>query len=296
MLHIVLPAHNRQPVTESFVRALSAQTVGDYRLLLIDDGCTDGTVAEVQLLLPAERLVVIHGDGQLWWAGALQRAWELLSASPTGDADAVLIINDDVGIEPDFLAAGLAVLSERPEACIQAMGIDKSSGKRDHGAVADRVRLRFRAAAEGELPNCLSTRGLLMSLRTFAASGGFRPDRLPHYLSDYEFTLRLARRGVPLVVDPRFRLVADPGSSGDDDFDGRSLREFIARSLSNRAKYNPRHWAALAWMVCPWWIAPLRVARIWAAFVRRGLRVALASGASRSGPRPGPPPATLDRS
>ena len=125
-------------------------------------------------------------------------------------------------------------------------------------------------------------------------SGGFRPDRLPHYLSDYEFTLRLARHGVPLVVDPRFQLVADHGSSGEADFDGRNLREFIARSLSNRAKYNPRHWAALAWMVCPWWIAPLRVARIWAAFVRRGLRVALSPAAALADPRPGRPPATLD--
>jgi GT2 family glycosyltransferase len=296
MLHIVLPVHDRRPVTEAFVRGLSAQTLDDYRLLLVDDGCSDGTVAAVQLLLPPERLALIHGDGQLWWAGALQRAWQLLSALPDRDADAVLLINDDVHIEPDFLAAGLVVLAEHPGACIQAMSIDKASGERDHGVVAERVRLRFRPAAKGEPPNCLSTRGLLMSLRTFASSGGFRPDRLPHYLSDYEFTLRLARRGVPLLVDPRFRLVADYGSTGEADFDGRNLREFIACSLSNRAKYNPRHWAALAWMVCPWWIAPLRVARIWAAFICRGLRVALASGASRSGPGPGPPPATLDRS
>src|SRR4051794_23349383 len=103
MLHILLPVHNRRPITEGFIRALFAQTTGDYRLFLVDDGCTDGTVAAVQSLLPAERLVVIHGDGQLWWAGALQRAWQLLSALPAGDADAVLIINDDVGIEPGFL-------------------------------------------------------------------------------------------------------------------------------------------------------------------------------------------------
>jgi GT2 family glycosyltransferase len=296
MLHIVLPVHNRRATTEAFVRALLAQTTGDYRLSLVDDGCTDGTVEAVRSLLPDERLLVIRGNGQLWWAGALQRAWLSLSALASVDADAVLIINDDVRVEPGFLAAGLAVLSENRGACIQAIGIDKTTGERDHGAIADLLRLRFRPAAEDEMPNCLSTRGLLMSLRTFAGSGGFRPDRLPHYLSDYEFTLRLARRGVPLVVDPRFQLMADPGSSGEADFAGRGLREFIAQSLSNRAKYNPRHWAALAWMVCPWWIAPLRVARIWAAFARRGLRVALASGASRSGPRPGPPPATVDRS
>jgi GT2 family glycosyltransferase len=296
MLHIVLPVHNRRSITEAFVRALFAQTVADYRLLLVDDGCSDGTVAAVRSLLPAERLVVIQGGGQLWWAGALQRAWQLLSALPGGDGDSVLIINDDVRIEPGFLAAGLSVLAEHPAACVQAMGVDEDRGERDHGVVADRVRLRFRPAAEDESPNCLSTRGLLMSLHTFAASGGFRPDRLPHYLSDYEFTLRLAHRGVPLLVDPRFRLVANHGTTGEAEFDARSLRDFIARSLSNRAKYNPQHWAALAWMVCPRWIAPLQVARIWVAFFRSGLRVALRSGVSRSDARSDRPPATLDRS
>ena len=218
MLHVVLPVHNRRPVTEDFVRALRAQTIDAFRMVLVDDGCTDGTVEAVQSLLPVERLVVLRGDGQLWWAGALQRAWQMLSALPSGDSDAVLIINDDVGIEPGFLAAGLEVLSERPRACVQALGVDKSTGVRDVGAVADLRRLSFRPAAEAEAPSCLSTRGLLMSLRTFTQSGGFRPDRLPHYLSDYEFTLRLARDGVQLLVDPRFSLVADHSTSGDEDF------------------------------------------------------------------------------
>ena len=295
MLHIVLPVHNRRPITEAFVLALGLQTIDDYQLLLVDDGCSDGTVDAVRALLPAGRLTVIRGDGDLWWAGALHRAWKLLSALPATSSDAVLLINDDVAIEPGFLAVGLAVLAEHPAACIQAMGIDKASGERDHGAVVDRVRLRFRPAAEGEAPDCLSTRGLLMSLLTFAGSSGFRPERLPHYLSDYEFTLRLACSGVPLLVDPRFQLVADHRSSGDADYDGRNLRDFVARSLSNRAKYNPRHWAALAWMVCPWWIAPLQVARIWAAFIRRGLRVAFSPAATVADPQAGRPPATVDR-
>jgi len=294
MLFIILPVHNRAQVTARFLAALAGQTERGWQLMLVDDGCTDDTVALARLALDAEHLQVLHGDGNLWWAGALQMAWQHLMARPSGAGDAVLIINDDVTFEPGFMAGGLAVLAEQPGACIQAMGIDKASGERDHGTVADRVRLRFRPAAEGETPNCLSTRGLLMSLHTFAVSGGFRPDRLPHYLSDYEFTLRLARRGVPLIVDPRFQLAADHGSSGEADFDGRNLREYVARSLSNRAKYNPRHWAALAWMVCPWWIAPLRVARIWAAFVRRGLRVALSPAAAPADARPGRPPATLD--
>ena len=257
------------------MRALLAQTVADYRLVLVDDGCTDGTADMVHRLLPPERLEVLRGDGQLWWAGALQIAWQHLSAKRRGETDAVLIVNDDVRIEPDFLAGGLAALNERPDACIQAIGLDPSTGDRDLGAVADLRRLRFRAARAGERPDCLSTRGLLMRLRTFVDSGGFRPHLLPHYLSDYEFTLRQARRGVPLITDARFQLVADHATTGDEAFDGQGLRAFVERSLSNRAKYNPKHWSALARLVSPGWAAPLLVARIWLSFAWRALRVGL---------------------
>jgi GT2 family glycosyltransferase len=283
MLYIVLPVHNRRAVTEGFVKALLAQVGADYCLLLVDDGCTDGTAAMVRAMLPADRLIVLEGNGQLWWAGSLHLAWRRLSALPAPAAgDAVLLINDDVAFDRDFLSNGIAVLTENPQACIQAMGIDPTTGERDVGAVVDLTRLRFRAARCGETPHCLSTRGLLMSLGAFVGSGGFRPYKLPHYLSDYEFTLRLARGGAALVCDPRFRLVADHSTSGDESFDGKGLRDFLERSLSNRAKYNPKHWAALACMVSPWWAVPLLVARIWLGFGRRALRVMLLPPAARA--------------
>jgi GT2 family glycosyltransferase len=282
MIYIVLPVHNRRAVTERFVKALLAQVDADYRLMLVDDGCTDGTAAMVHAMLPADRLVVLEGNGQLWWAGALQLAWRHLSTLPAQAAgDAVLLINDDVTFDRDFLSGGLAVLAENPQACIQAMGIDPATGERDLGAVVDLTRLRFRAARRGETPHCLSTRGLLMSSSTFVGSGGFRPHKLPHYLSDYEFTLRLARGGAALLCDPRFRLVADHSTSGDEGFDGSRLRDYLERSLSNRAKYNPKHWAALACMVSPWWAVPLLVARIWLGFGRKALRVVLRPPAER---------------
>ena len=70
-----------------------------------------------------------------------------LSAKRQGEDDAVLIVNDDVRIEPDFLAGGLVALTERPNACIQAIGFDPSTGDRDLGAIADLRHLRFRAAS-----------------------------------------------------------------------------------------------------------------------------------------------------
>jgi GT2 family glycosyltransferase len=188
--------------------------------------------------------------------------------SRLNDGDQVLILNDDVTFEPDFLAHGNMVLAENPGACIQAVGVDPVSEAVDRGAIADLVHLDFRAARPGEVANCLSTRGLLMNAGTFLRSGGFRPHRLPHYLSDYEFTLRVQRRGAQLLVDERFTLHVRLDLTGLERPSARTLRGVWRESFSNRAKFNPKHWSAFAAMVCPWWIAPWHIARIWMRFAR----------------------------
>ena len=268
MLYVIVPVHNRAHVTTRFLDALAAQSVDDFKLVLVNDGCTDNTVSIAERKLPPERLIVLKGDGGLWWAGALQMAYEYLLHLQFAPQDAVLIVNDDVTFGPDFLRTGLAVLSAHPGNCIQALGVDGASGSIDRGAIADIVRLRFRAAEAGESANCLSTRGLLMNAQTFIGSGGFRPRWLPHYLSDYEFTLRLRRHGVPLLVDDRFTARVDLELTGLNEPVARGVRRVWRDAFSNRAKFNPKHWTAFVILACPAWVVPLHVARIWLGFAR----------------------------
>src|SRR3546814_4691694 len=54
----------------------------------------------------------------------------------------------------------------------------------------------------------------MLDAAMFKASGGFRPRWLPHYLSDYEFTLRLQRKGVRLAVEPGFCAQTDLSLTG----------------------------------------------------------------------------------
>lgn len=275
MLYLLVPVHNRALVTAKFLDALTRQRGVDYKLVLVDDGCTDDTVARACAALPTDRLEVLKGDGQLWWAGALQLGYEHLCSKALREEDAVLIVNDDVRFNPGFLHNGLALLATHPEACIQAIGVDRTSGIVDRGVIADLRRLSFRAAADGEAPNCLSTRGLLLRAPVFLRSRGFRPRWLPHYLSDYEFTLRLHRLGARLMVDESFKLEVDLALTGMSHPDASSLRRVWADSFSNRAKFNPKHWSAFALLVCPPRTVPVHLARIWWGFARRLLRIAL---------------------
>jgi GT2 family glycosyltransferase len=281
-MHVITPVHNRAAVSERFARALAGQRCRDFQLVLVDDGCTDDTVARIRAAIGDERLTMLRGAGDLWWAGALQLAYRHLLACGLADGDAVLICNDDVEFDDDFLHQGHAVLAQHPDACIQALGRDTASGCDDHGAVVDVERLDFRGARPGEAPNCLSTRGLLMSARTFERSGGFRPRWLPHYLSDYEFTLRLRRQGVPLIVSDRFQARVRFDLTGIDAPTGSSARALWRQSFSRRAKFNPLHWSAFIVMACPARVVPGQLARLWLRFGSSLLRASRRSaGAAR---------------
>lgn len=281
MLYLIVPVHNRATTTAKFLNVLVRQKHVEFTLLLVDDGCTDDTVAIVQQKVPSPRLRVLKGDGNLWWAGSLDLAYRHLRECDLHRNDAVMIINDDVTFDEDFLWRGMEALRKHPGACLQAIGVDRTSGSVDQGAIADLVRLHFRAAEADERPNCLSTRGLLMDAATFLHSGGFRSRWLPHYLSDYEFTMRLRRRGVLLAVDKAFCLQVDLELTGTSQPSCESVRRFWTDSFSNRAKFNPKHWSAFVLMACPLWVAPLHLMRIWLGFTRSLLAILLGIGRSR---------------
>ena len=266
MLYLVLPVHNREAVTSDFLDMLLRQDFAPYTLIIVDDGCTDNTVATARSLVPDESLVVLKGDGNLWWGGALHMAWKYLRNHGAADGDAVLILNDDVTFSSEFLTAGMVLLQRNPNTCIQAECTDITSRSVDRGVVAQLAMLRFRAALRGEQPNCLSTRGLLMRADAFVNSGGFRPNRLPHYLSDYEFTLRMRRHGMHLMTDPSFSLEGNSQLTGTERYGGRGLRQFWSRTFSNRAKFNPIHWSAFILLACPVWVVPAQLSRVWARF------------------------------
>ena len=201
MLYIVLPVHNRAEITKRFCLSLASQEFEEYRLLAIDDGCTDRTIEFINEIIGEARVTIIRGEGDLWWAGSLMKAYEYLIPRLL-DEDSVLILNDDVTFGPSFLVNGLTALRDAPGAAIQALGKNSVDLEYiDRGVIANVNWLSFRSAKVTEEPNCLSTRGLIMSAKTFIQSDGFVPERLPHYLSDYEFTLRLHRKGVALKVN-----------------------------------------------------------------------------------------------
>jgi len=90
MIYIFLPVHNRIEATKKFVDCLLSQELTDYHLILIDDGSTDNTFEMVKEKI--NNLTVISGDGNLWWAGSLHKAYLFLKEKGITGDDYVLFL------------------------------------------------------------------------------------------------------------------------------------------------------------------------------------------------------------
>lgn len=70
-------------------------------VFLVDDGCTDGTAEEVQSRFYSKSLKIIKGDGTLFWAGGMRRAWAEAHKRHS-EWTFYLLLNDDTYVFPNL--------------------------------------------------------------------------------------------------------------------------------------------------------------------------------------------------
>ncbi len=269
-VYVLVPVHNRRAITEDFARSLAAQTDRNVRLVLIDDGSTDGTADAAREILPDT--VVITGKGDWWWGGGLQQGYLWLKRQTLQPNDLVLTTNDDVFIEPDFVVLGRQALATRLRSLVLAQLYSEDGEFEEVGVHVDWQRLRFTGVVDPELINCFSTRGLIMRASDFIQIGGFHPNMLPHYLSDYEFTIRAHRKGFRLVSDPSFRLKYNARTTGVRQEPTDSLRNYLRICFSKRTTSNPLYLTTVLLLACPRRYLPRNVFRVWRIFARGCMR------------------------
>ena len=108
LIHVILPVHNRVATTKKFIECLQQQTYRNFQLILVDDGSNDGTTEYVKGQV--DDVIVLTGNGNLWWAGALHKAYKHLKAIDARNDDLVWIINDDVIFEPQYFEKLLLIM------------------------------------------------------------------------------------------------------------------------------------------------------------------------------------------
>jgi GT2 family glycosyltransferase len=223
--------------------------------VLIDDGSTDGTEQMVRARI--ENLTVIRGSGNWWWAGCLQQGFIFLKKRGLSHDDYVLITNDDVVFGKEFLAKGISILDKNNQTLLLAQfQYGDNSPPQETGIHLDLKKFSIRWASSSEDINCLSTKGLFLKWGDFVDIGGFHPTILPHYWSDYEFTIRAHKKGYRCLTTPDLTISPKLHEKGyllssRIEFDNSSYFRPWESLFSRRRIHNPIYLISFIFLVCP---------------------------------------------
>lgn len=233
MIYVVTAVHNRCSITKRFVLRLKEQTNQRFRLILVDDGCIDNTVEEVLKELPTT--TILKGNGNLYWGGALQLAYKWLVRNGK-DNNMVWIANDDTEFPSNYLEKAEKLIRENPQYMITGCGYSIHTREQIDGVIHWDLKKGgiISKLQANDLGNCASTRSLFFTIKQMKKVGGFHPILLPHYGSDYEWTLRAYRKGILICSFSELSYQYDEFTTGDNDLQTLTLKQlFSRRSIRN---------------------------------------------------------------
>lgn len=221
LVAVVVPTHNRRQVLLDCLESVSRLEWPSLLVVVVFDGCVDGSQAEVRRRFP--HVLTIEGDGSLWWSGAVNAG---ITAARSLGAGYHCLLNDDVQPDAGMLTALMQTAVENPGAIVGGKVCRLSDPTRiwSAGGLIDWLRggTHVRGAdckdgPEWDQPAHVAWfpgMGTLIPDTVLQRIGMMDADRFPQYFGDIDFCLRARRAGVPLVFCPEARLLNDVASTG----------------------------------------------------------------------------------
>lgn len=254
-IYIAITAHNERKNVINILDALEKQTYKNFKVVLVDDGSSDGTSLEVEKLFPG--VTILKGDGNLWWGGATAWAVDHILLSSRAE-DFILFLNNDLSIDPSYLDTLVSVSNLLNRAIVGSLLRDRNDAAFKEGGVRLNRYLNCLVMQDHEFidresydlaVDVLPGRGTLIPIEVFHKIGNINAKQLPHYFSDYEFTLRAKRAGYTLAVAHRAPVFADLNKTGlSPSIFANSIRDCFLLLFSKRSKINLLYLMRYAWL------------------------------------------------
>lgn len=100
---IIIPAFNQVDYCRACIESINAHTTWPYRLILVDNGSTDGVSEYFDTL--ADQATIIHTGANIGFSGGVNRGMEVATGH-------VLLLNSDTVVTPGWLSRLVQVLEE----------------------------------------------------------------------------------------------------------------------------------------------------------------------------------------
>ena len=241
---IVIPVFNKAPLTYQCLRSLIERTpAGRYEVIVVDNASSDDTP---RLLAHVQGLRVIRNEENRGFVDACNQG------AAAARAPAVLFLNNDTVVFPDWLPPMLDTLADPSVGAVGAQLVYPTGSLQEAGAIVwrdgsgwnyGRGEDRHDPAYQyvREVDYC-SGAGLLVRRDLFERLGGFDRRYAPAYYEDTDLCFEVRRLGARVVYQPRARIVHLEGATAGTD-PSAGVKRF---QEINRQKFIDKHAAALA--------------------------------------------------
>jgi GT2 family glycosyltransferase len=262
MLFVVIPVFNRWSFTKDCLKSLTLQSNDLFKIIVVDHGSTDGTSDKVALQFPD--VILLKGDKSMWWTAATNLG---LRYALNNDASSILTLNNDTIADPDYVAEIFKAADKAPaNALIGSTFIDVNTKEVTYrGEIvnwllqtnSENIWLKAEPK-DGLVPvTHFPGRGLLIPREVFEKIGLFDEKHFPHYMADYEFTLRAAKKGFPLFCAWNAKIGTYPEASGAKQLkQAKSLRAYKEHLFGIKGGANLPLFYKFAIRHCPVYALP----------------------------------------
>ena len=256
-LFVIIPVHNRKSFTQDCLHSLRDQTTQNFRIIIFDDGSTDGTSEMIAREFPD--IEVLTGDGNLYWTASVNQG--IMRALEQGTTH-VLTLNNDTIATKDYIEQTLRSIEKSPQALFGALALDAISKEPVYGGeiinwkfnTCRNLLEELRAAKPFGLYEVshFPGRGLLIPKVVFDKIGLFDERTFPHYAADYDFTHKAIRNGFKVYCNYDTKIYTYPKASGDwQNRQSKNLKNYMNHLFGIKGGGNLRNFTLYTFRNCP---------------------------------------------
>jgi len=278
---IVMAVFNNKAETEAGLRNLMQITYPNYKIIVVDDGSTDGTSEMVRREFP--NVVLVQGGGDWWWTKCtntgVRRAIEI-------GARYILIAENDHRGEPGFLQPLVASAERNARAITYSKVRRHDQPDRIYhtgwkvnwlggGLVRTGVNELDRGQYDRELDSAACNVNMLINTAFFQDLGFFDEEKMPQYWSDIDFTYRAFKKGYRNILVPTSVIWNKGGATSRSDMQSGNtslVKVWRFLSTSRRSGNNFREAWAFYRRHCPRLLLPYQMTRNLVSVVGMGVK------------------------